>query len=88
MVLSVDVGGIAVHAAARVMAQCGANEVFVLRVATDLVASAGLKFTERGAFDLKGIPGHWDYSPALRAANCASPAQSASSLPRATASMK
>ena len=48
------------HAAARVMAQCGANEVFVLRVVTDLVASAGLKFTERGAFDLKGIPGHWD----------------------------
>jgi class 3 adenylate cyclase len=55
-----DVGGIAVHAAARLMAQCGANEVFVSRVVTDLVAGAGLKFTERGAFDLKGIPGHWD----------------------------
>ena len=48
------------HAAARVMAQCGANEVFVLRVVADLVANAGLKFTERGAFDLNGIPGHWD----------------------------
>jgi class 3 adenylate cyclase/pimeloyl-ACP methyl ester carboxylesterase len=55
-----DVGGIAVHAAARVMAQCGANEVLVSRVVTDLVAGAGLKFTERGAFDLKGIPGRWD----------------------------
>jgi hypothetical protein len=33
---------------------------FVLRVVTDLVASAGLRFAERGAFDLKGIPGHWD----------------------------
>jgi pimeloyl-ACP methyl ester carboxylesterase/class 3 adenylate cyclase len=55
-----DVGGIAVHAAARVMAQCGANEVLVSRVVTDLVAGAGLKFTERGAFDLKGIPGHWE----------------------------
>jgi hypothetical protein len=33
---------------------------FLLRVVTDLVASTGLKFTERGAFDLKGIPGHWD----------------------------
>ena len=55
-----DVGGIAVHAAARVMAQCGANEVLVSRVVTDLVAGAGLKFTERGAFDLKGIPGQWD----------------------------
>ena len=55
-----DVGGIAVHAAARVMAQCGANEVLVSRVVTDLVAGAGLKFTERGAFELKGIPGQWE----------------------------
>jgi len=54
-----DIGGIAVHAAARVMAQCGANEVLVSRVVTDLVAGAGLKFSERGAFDLKGIPGQW-----------------------------
>ena len=55
-----DVGGIAVHAAARVMAQSDANEVLVSRVVTDLVAGAGLKFTERGAFDLKGLPGQWD----------------------------
>jgi len=43
-----------------VMAQSGANEVLVSRVVTDLVAGAGLKFTERGVFDLKGIPGQWD----------------------------
>ena len=55
-----DVGGIAVHAAARVMAQAGANEVLVSRVVTDLVAGAGLKFAERGSHDLKGIPGKWD----------------------------
>ena len=55
-----DVGGIAVHTAARVMAQSGANEVLVSRVVTDLVAGAGLKFKERGVFDLKGIPGQWD----------------------------
>ena len=55
-----DVGGIAVHVAARVMGQSVANEVFVSRVVTDLVAGAGLKFTERGSFDLKGIPGSWD----------------------------
>jgi class 3 adenylate cyclase len=61
-----DVGGIAVHAPARVMAQCGANEVLVSRVVTDLVAGAGLKFTERGAFDLKGIPGKWDLFAAAR----------------------
>ena len=56
-----DIGGIAVHAAARVMAQCAAGEVFVSRVVTDLVAGAGLKFNERGSFELKGLPGgRWD----------------------------
>jgi class 3 adenylate cyclase len=49
-----DIGGIAVHAAARVMAQSGSNEVLVSRVVTDLVEGAGLKFSERGSFDLKG----------------------------------
>jgi class 3 adenylate cyclase len=55
-----DVGGIAVHAAARVMAQSQASEVLVSRVVTDLVAGAGLKFAERGSHELKGLPGRWD----------------------------
>ena len=55
-----DVNGIAVHFAARVMAQSGANEILVSRVVTDLVAGAGLKFVEKGSFNLKGIPGSWD----------------------------
>ncbi|MGA7938381.1 MAG: adenylate/guanylate cyclase domain-containing protein, partial [Bradyrhizobium sp.] len=55
-----DVGGIAIHAAARVMAQAEASEVLVSRVVTDLVAGAGLKFAERGSHELKGIPGRWD----------------------------
>jgi class 3 adenylate cyclase/pimeloyl-ACP methyl ester carboxylesterase len=55
-----DIGGIAVHAAARVMAQSASNEVLVSRVVTDLVAGAGLKFSERGSFELKGLPGRWD----------------------------
>jgi class 3 adenylate cyclase/pimeloyl-ACP methyl ester carboxylesterase len=61
-----DVGGIAVHVAARVMGQSAANEVFVSRVVTDLVAGAGLKFAERGSFDLKGIPGSWDLFAAIQ----------------------
>jgi len=60
-----DVGGIAVHAAARVMAQSGANEVLVSRVVTDLVAGAGLKFAGRGSFNLKGIPGQWELFAAV-----------------------
>jgi len=55
-----DVGGIAVHVAARVMAQSRHNEVLVSRVVTDLVAGAGLKFSERGSCELKGLPGRWD----------------------------
>jgi pimeloyl-ACP methyl ester carboxylesterase len=55
-----DIGGIAVHAAARVMALSGPGEVLVSRVVTDLVAGAGLKFAHRGAHKLKGLPGRWD----------------------------
>jgi pimeloyl-ACP methyl ester carboxylesterase len=55
-----DIGGIAVHAAARVMAQSAPDEVLVSRVVTDLVAGAGLRFSERGSYELKGLPGRWD----------------------------
>jgi len=61
-----DVGGIAVHVAARVMGQSVADEVLVSRVVTDLVAGAELKFAERGSFGLKGIPGSWDLFAAIR----------------------
>jgi class 3 adenylate cyclase len=55
-----DIGGIAVHAAARVMGQCAPSEVWVSRVVTDLVAGAGLTFAERGSHELKGLRGRWD----------------------------
>jgi class 3 adenylate cyclase len=55
-----DVSGIAVHAAARVMAQAGSREILVSRVVTELVAGAGLKFSERGSHELKDLPGRWD----------------------------
>jgi class 3 adenylate cyclase len=55
-----DIGGIAVHAAARVMAQAQPGETLVSRVVTDLVAGAGLGFAERGSHELKGIPGRWE----------------------------
>lgn len=55
-----DIGGIAVHAAARVMAECKVSEVLVSRVVTDLVAGAGLKFVDRGSHELKGLSGRWE----------------------------
>jgi pimeloyl-ACP methyl ester carboxylesterase len=55
-----DISGVAVHAAARVMALSQPDEVLVSRVVTDLVAGAGLRFAERGPHELKGLPGRWD----------------------------
>ena len=54
-----DVGGIAVHIGARVAALAGAGEVLVSSTVRDLVAGSGLRFNDRGAKSLKGIPGEW-----------------------------
>jgi class 3 adenylate cyclase len=51
--------GIAVHTAARVMAEAGAGEVLVSNTVKDLVAGSGLEFVERGLHTLKGVPGEW-----------------------------
>jgi len=54
-----DVGGIAVHIAARVLAKADANEVWASRTVKDLVVGSGFQFSERGIYNLKGIPGEW-----------------------------
>jgi class 3 adenylate cyclase len=54
-----DIGGLAVHLAARVCSAAGAGEVLVSRTVTDLVVGSGHDFTDRGEHDLKGIPGRW-----------------------------
>ncbi len=51
--------GIAVHIAARVMAEAGPGEVVVSRTVKDLVAGAGISFIDRGTRTLKGVPGEW-----------------------------
>ncbi|HYK99343.1 MAG TPA: adenylate/guanylate cyclase domain-containing protein [Candidatus Acidoferrales bacterium] len=53
-------GGIAVHIAARVAALAGPGEVLVSRTVKDLVVGSGLRFAERGAHTLKGIPEPWE----------------------------
>ena len=53
------VGGIAVHIGARVAARAGPSEVLVSSTVRDLVAGSGLAFEERGAAELKGVPGEW-----------------------------
>src|SRR3954466_5741558 len=58
-VMDGDVGGIAVHIAARVGALAGAGEVLVSSTVKDLVAGSGIAFQDRGARELKGIPDEW-----------------------------
>jgi len=54
-----DIGGIAVHLAARVMETAAPGEVIVSSTVKDLVAGSGLNFAARGAHVLRGVPGEW-----------------------------
>jgi class 3 adenylate cyclase len=54
-----DIGGIAVHLAARVMALAGPSEILASATVTDLVVGSGITFTDRGSHHLKGVPGRW-----------------------------
>jgi class 3 adenylate cyclase len=58
-VIGEKIGGIAVHIGARVAGLAGPGEVLVSSTVKDLVAGAGLRFEERGAHTLKGVPGEW-----------------------------
>jgi class 3 adenylate cyclase len=49
--------GLAVHAAARIAALAGPDEVLVSGTTHDLVEGSGLEFEDRGAQELKGIAG-------------------------------
>jgi class 3 adenylate cyclase/pimeloyl-ACP methyl ester carboxylesterase len=57
--LGEDIGGIAVHIAARVLARAGAGEIWCSRTVKDLVAGAGFAFADRGTHQLKGVPEPW-----------------------------
>jgi class 3 adenylate cyclase len=54
-----DLGGLAVHIAARVSALAAKEEILVSGVAKDLVAGSGIEFIERGEHELKGVPESW-----------------------------
>ena len=55
-----DIGGIAVHLAARICAHASADEVLVSSTVADLVAGSDLAFASRGHHALKGIPREWE----------------------------
>jgi class 3 adenylate cyclase/pimeloyl-ACP methyl ester carboxylesterase len=54
-----DIGGIAVHIAARVAAMADGGQVLVSSTVKDLVAGSQLEFADRGETSLKGVPGTW-----------------------------
>jgi class 3 adenylate cyclase len=58
-VIGDDIGGIAVHIAARISAMAGAGEILTSSTVRDLVAGSGLEFDDRGEQVLKGVPGTW-----------------------------
>jgi pimeloyl-ACP methyl ester carboxylesterase len=58
-VMDGDLGGLAVHIAARVMDRAAPCEVMVSSTVKDLVVGSGIDFQERGAHELRGVPGEW-----------------------------
>jgi class 3 adenylate cyclase len=54
-----DVGGIAVHIGARIVALAAPGEVLLSSTVKDLVAGSGIAFRDNGSHVLKGVPGEW-----------------------------
>jgi class 3 adenylate cyclase len=62
-----DIGGIAVHLAARVMAAAGSSEILTSQTVRDLVVGANITMEDRGPHALKGIEGTWQLFAVMRA---------------------
>lgn len=58
-VMGSDVGGLAVHIAARVIGEAGPGEVVVSNTVKDLVVGSGINFEDRGEHELRGVPDSW-----------------------------
>jgi class 3 adenylate cyclase len=54
-----DIGGIAVHIAARILGHAFAGEILVSRTVRDLVVGSGTGLVDRGSVELRGVPGTW-----------------------------
>jgi class 3 adenylate cyclase/alpha-beta hydrolase superfamily lysophospholipase len=52
-------GGLAVNIGARVAGAAAPGEVLVSSTVKDLVAGSEIRFSDRGAHELKGVPGEW-----------------------------
>ncbi|KUI23518.1 cyclase [Mycobacterium sp. GA-1285] len=59
LLLDNDIGGIAVHIAARILDRADAGDIVVSRTVRDLVVGSGTGFEDRGSVELRGVPGTW-----------------------------
>jgi class 3 adenylate cyclase/alpha-beta hydrolase superfamily lysophospholipase len=58
-VMGDDIGGMAVHIAARVAALAEPGQAIASGTVYGTVVGSGLAFTDLGMRELKGVPGHW-----------------------------
>jgi class 3 adenylate cyclase len=58
-VMGDDLGGIAVHVAARVAKDADPDAILVTSTVKDLVAGSGIRFADRGEHAFKGVPDEW-----------------------------
>ncbi len=80
--LDADIGGIAVHIAARILGHAGAGEILVSRTVRDLVVGSGTGFEDRGSVELRGVPGTWQLLAVDRhGARAGSPEAELASMP-------
>jgi pimeloyl-ACP methyl ester carboxylesterase/class 3 adenylate cyclase len=54
-----EIGGIAVHIAARISAEASGGEILCSSTVRDLVTGSDLEFVDRGRRQLKGVPQEW-----------------------------
>jgi class 3 adenylate cyclase len=57
--LDTDIGGLAVHIAARILGHAGPGEIVASGTVRDLVVGSGTGFGDRGSVELRGVPGTW-----------------------------
>src|SRR4029078_8629700 len=57
--LDSDIGGLAVHIAARICGQAGAREILVSRTVRDLVVGSCPGLDHGGTLHSRGVPGTW-----------------------------
>ncbi|HVU73969.1 MAG TPA: adenylate/guanylate cyclase domain-containing protein [Mycobacteriales bacterium] len=55
-----DISGMTVHIGSRIASLADEDEILVSRTLADLVAGAGFSFAQRGAHELRGVPGTWE----------------------------